>query len=96
MARATYIPSGRSGGSGARRDFGQSDKRRIVKEACDEGRSVSGVARKYGIAASLVFRWRKELAPTTEPTILPVVVAMRLARRSRCHRLTPASPRPDR
>lgn len=71
----TYIPSGRSSGSGGRRNFGEADKRRIVEEACREGASISGVARKYGIAAAVVFRWRKELAPASEPVILPVVLS---------------------
>lgn len=74
-APATYIPSGRSSGSSARRNFGEADKRRIVEEACCEGASISGVARKYGIAAAVVFRWRKELAPAPEPAILPVVLS---------------------
>lgn len=89
--RATYIPSGRS--SGARRNFGEADKRRIVEGACREGASISGVARKYGIAAAVVFRWRKDLAPAREPAILPVVLSdapdqARYSRdRSRCRRL---------
>lgn len=71
--RGTYILSGRS--SGARRNFGEADKRRIVEEASREGASISGVARKYGIAAAAVFRWRKDLAPAPEPAILPVVLS---------------------
>ena len=74
-AAPTYIPCGRSSGSGARRNFGEADKRRIVEETGRDGVSISGVARKYGIAAAVVFRWRKELVPPPEPSILPVVVS---------------------
>ena len=45
-APASYIPSGRSTGAGSRRNFSEADKRRIVEEACREGASISGVARK--------------------------------------------------
>jgi transposase len=72
VARPPYIPSSRAI---ARRNFSEADKRRIVEEACAPGASVSGVARKYGIAVAVVFRWRKELAPSAESTILPVVVS---------------------
>ena len=74
-APASYIPSGRSSGSGGRRNFGEADKRRIVEEACREGASISGVAKKYGIAATVVFRWRKELNPAAEPSIVTVLVS---------------------
>ena len=49
---------------------------RIVGEACRPGASVSGVARRYGIAARVLFRWKQELAPEgeTETTFLPVVL----------------------
>lgn len=74
-APASYIPSGRSSGSGSRRNFSEADKKRIVEEACREGASISGVAKKYGIAATVVFRWRKELNPADEPNIVPVIVS---------------------
>ncbi len=66
----------RAGGSGRRRHFREADKRRIVEETCREGASVSGVARKYGIATRLLFRWKQELAPPvkTETTFLPVTI----------------------
>lgn len=40
-----------------RRRWTQAEKRVILVEA--EGQSVSAVARKHGVAAGLVFRWRK-------------------------------------
>ncbi len=71
-----YIPSARSAPPGARRRFSEADKRRIVEEAKRPGASVSGVARRYGITARLLFRWKQELAPaaTTETTFLPVTI----------------------
>ena len=75
-AAASYIPSARASGSGSRRNFCEADKKRIVAEACREDATVSGVAKKYGIAAAVVFRWRKELTPVadTETTFAPVIV----------------------
>ena len=68
-------PASAAGLNGARRRFGEDDKRRIVEEACRPGASVSGVARRYGIATSVLFRWRQALglgASSEEPTLLPV------------------------
>jgi transposase len=45
-----------------RRNYSDADKRRIIEEASRENASVSGVARKYGISISLMFRWRKSWA----------------------------------
>ena len=42
-----------------RRRWTVAEKMRIVEEASRPGMSVSYVARQYGIAPSLVFRWRK-------------------------------------
>ena len=69
-----YVPSARSGPS--RRRFGEQNKKRIVGEACRPGTSVSGVARRYGIAARVLFRWKQELASEgeAETTFLPVIL----------------------
>ena len=48
---------------GHRRSFSEADKRRIVEEAGQPGASLSEVARRYGIAARVLFRWRQELKP---------------------------------
>jgi transposase len=61
--------------TGARRHFSEDDKRRIVEEACRPGASVSGVARQYGVATSVLFRWRQALglgASQEEPAFVPV------------------------
>lgn len=71
-----YIPSGRAGDGGRRRNFGTADKRRIVEEACQPGTSVSGVAKKYGIGPRLLFQWKKDLMPATAAT--PVFAEVKL------------------
>jgi hypothetical protein len=48
---------------GHRRSFSEADKRRIVEQAVQPGASLSEVARRYGIAARVLFRWRQELKP---------------------------------
>jgi hypothetical protein len=46
---------------GHRRQFSEADKRRIVEVAARPGASLSEVARGYGIAARVLFRWKQEL-----------------------------------
>ena len=46
---------------GHRRKFSEADKRRIVEEAVQSSASVSEVARPYGIAARVLFRWKQDL-----------------------------------
>jgi len=45
---------------GCRRTFSEADKRRIVEETARPGASLSEVARHYGIAARVLFRWKQE------------------------------------
>lgn len=70
-----YIPDGRSSRPVARRNFSEADKRRIVEEACREGASVYGVANKYGIASSVLFRWRKAFGMDEPCRIVPVTIS---------------------
>jgi len=56
--QALVIPPARDG---HRRRFSEADKRRIVEEATQPGASLSEVARRYGIAARVLFRWKQEL-----------------------------------
>jgi len=61
--------------SGRRRRFSEAAKRQIVEETCRPGATVSGVARRYGIAVSVLFRWKHALglgASHEEPAFLPV------------------------
>lgn len=66
-AESPYIPSGRSGDTCRRRNFGKADKRRIVEEASRPGATVSGVAKKYGIGPRLLFQWKNDLMPDPQP-----------------------------
>ena len=64
--------------AGRRRNFAEAVKRRIVEETCQPGMSVSAVARRYGIAVSVLFRWRNALGlgPSSEQTtFLPVEIS---------------------
>ena len=61
-----------------RRRWSKEQKRAIVAEIDVDGATLSEVARRHGIHASLLFRWRKELgsvfaAPSigAEPTAAP-------------------------
>jgi hypothetical protein len=48
---------------GHRRKFSEADKRLILEEAAQPGARLSEVARRYGIAARVLFRWKQELTP---------------------------------
>jgi hypothetical protein len=56
------------------RKFSEADKRRIVEEAAQPGASLSEVARRYGIAARVLFRWKQELTQ-----VAPLFVAVEIA-----------------
>ncbi len=44
---------------GRRRRWSAADKLRIVEETMYDGESISAVARRNGVAPSLLYRWRK-------------------------------------
>ncbi len=46
--------------AGHRRRFSEADRAHILAEAATPGASVSEVARRYGIARRVLFRWRQE------------------------------------
>jgi transposase len=65
------------GGIERRRRWSQDDKLRIVDETLVPGAKVTEVARRNGIAASVVFTWRRQ-ARTIEkvgPCFAPVQIA---------------------
>jgi transposase len=65
------------GGSERRRRWSQDDKARIVEETLAPGAKVTEVARRNGVAASVVFTWRRQ-ARTVErvgPYFAPVQIA---------------------
>jgi transposase len=49
-------------GPARRRRWTTEQKLRIIEESFEPGSSVSEVARRHGVAANLLFRWRKLLA----------------------------------
>ena len=59
---------------GRRRTFTEADKRQIVDEAVRPGASLSEVARHYGIAARVLFRWKQELTSPATPTFVAVQI----------------------
>ena len=73
-APATYIPSASATPPNGRRQFSKADKKRILAEIDRPGGSVSGVAKRHGISAPLLFRWKRELAASPRTTFLPVTV----------------------
>ena len=66
------------GGVERRRRWSQDDKVRIVEETLVPGAKVTEVARRNGIAASVVFTWRRQ-ARTVEKVGL-VLLRCRLLR----------------
>ena len=65
------------GGLERRRRWSQDDKARIVEETLAPGTKVTEVARRNGVAASVVFTWRRQ-ARTAErvvPCFAPVQIA---------------------
>jgi transposase len=65
------------GGLERRRRWSQDDKARIVEETLTPGAKVTEVARRNGVAASVVFTWRRQ-ARTAErvvPCFAPVQIA---------------------
>jgi hypothetical protein len=62
--------------AGHRRRFSEADRRHILAEAAEPGRSVSEVARRYGIARRVICRWRQELA-VDKPSFVEVEITDR-------------------
>jgi transposase len=70
------------GGLERRRRWSQDDKARIVKETLIPSAKMTDVARRNGVAASVVLNWRR-LARTVEkvgPCFAPVQIAAAVAR----------------
>ena len=59
---------------GHRRKFSEADKRQIVEEATQPGASLSAVARRCGIAARVLFRWKQDLAAANAPVFVAVQI----------------------
>src|SRR5687767_15868262 len=69
-------------GVGRRRRWTDEEKARIVAESFDPATTVSAVARRYGLHASQLFMWQRQLAtPMVRelPAFVPVVAEDKLA-----------------
>ena len=69
-------------GVGRRRRWSEEEKARIVAESLDPATTVSAVARRYGLHASQLFTWQRQLAtPVVRelPAFVPVVAEDKLA-----------------
>jgi transposase len=64
------------GGLERRRRWSQDDKARIVEETLVPGAKVTEVARRNGVAASVVFTWRRQARTVAkvEPCFVPVQI----------------------
>jgi hypothetical protein len=65
------IPPAREG---RRRMFSESDKQQILEEAMRPHARLSEVARRYGIAERVLFRWKQEMMPAAAPTFVAVEI----------------------
>lgn len=54
---------------GHRRHFTSDEKRALLTEAFRNGESLSALGRRYDIAVSLLFRWKRELAFSPEQAL---------------------------
>lgn len=61
MSETTYQRIEVITGSPRRRRWSTEQKLRIIEDSYEPGTSVSEVARRHGVAANLLFRWRKLL-----------------------------------
>src|ERR1700676_27898 len=59
---------------GRRRRFSEADKRQILQEAMQPDARFSEVARRYGIAERVLFRWKQEMMPAAAPTFVAVEI----------------------
>jgi transposase len=86
-------------GAERRRRWNYEDKVRLVEETLQAGESVSGVARRHGMAASLLFTWRRQaregrLGGETVAALVPVEIASTPAAASLCTSQPASSPGP--
>src|ERR1700688_2304854 len=70
-ASELFIPPAREG---HRRRVSEADKRQILEEAVQPGARLSEAARRYGIAARVLFRWQPELTPVAAPLFVTVQI----------------------
>ena len=86
LHRDRDVPMSRPMTSGAftviastRREWAAGDKRRILAQAGEPGANISEVARRNGVAQSLLYRWRKDAAIAARRSMSFVPVALTTA-----------------
>src|ERR1700758_915722 len=83
-------------GAERRRRWDYDEKVRLVEETLQAGETVCGVARRHGLAASLLFAWRRQaregrLGGEAVPALVPVEITSASASATTC---TPQPPSP--
>ena len=58
-----------------RRRWSAEDQRQILAAAFAPGASVTEVSRRYDVATSLIYKWRRQILPEHKPCFAEVVVA---------------------
>ena len=86
-------------GAERRRRWSYDEKVRLVEETLQAGETVCGVARRHGLAPSLLFSWRRQarqgrLGGETVPALVPVEITSTPA--LACGPQLPSSPRAPR
>lgn len=68
--------AGSRGEDSPRRRWSEEEKRRIVAESYGGGESATAVARRHGVHASMLFKWRRRYGTPAGPGagFVPVVV----------------------
>jgi transposase len=84
-------------GAERRRRWSSDEKARLVEETLQAGETVCGVARRHGLAPSLLFSWRRQarqghLGDEAMPALVAVEIASPPAPASTCAPPPPSSP----
>jgi transposase len=85
-------------GAERRRRWSYDEKVRLVEETLQAGETVCGVARRHGLAQSLLFTWRRQAragrlgGQEAAPALVPVEISLTPAPASISARQTLASP----
>ena len=84
-------------GAERRRRWSYDEKVRLVEETLQAGETVCGVARRHGLAQSLLFAWRRQarqgrLGGEAVPALVPVEITATPAPVSTCAPQPPSSP----
>lgn len=84
-------------GAERRRRWSYDEKVRLVEETLQAGETVCGVARRHGMAQSLLFTWRRQarqgrLGGEAMPALVPVEITSTPAPASACAPQPPSPP----